>query len=157
MNLLNCVLFLVASGLVIFFVGRIFPRKWIRENRFPFKSFNFEKNGKIYEKLKIKRWKTKLPDASLVIGRIFPKFLPKKRINIAKDKQEKIAVLIKESCVAESTHLFSAFAGLFCVKIWKYWGTIVSFAWLVWNMLFVIIQRYNRPRLIIAYTRYTQA
>ena len=157
MNLLNCVLFLVVSGLIIFFVGRVFPRKWIKENKFPFNDFKFEKGGKIYDKIKIKKWKTKLPDASLIIGKFFPKFLPKKRIGIKANEQEKIKVLIKESCVAESTHLFSAIVGIFCAKLWKYWGIIVSFAWFTWNMLFVLIQRYNRPRLIKAFSHYPQS
>ena len=87
-----------------------------------------------------------MPDASLIIGKFLPNFLPKKRIEGA--KKEKISVLIKESCVAESTHFFSALAGLFCIKIWEFWGVIVSIIWALWNMLFILIQRYNRPRLI---------
>lgn len=146
MNLLNCVLYIIITGIVIFFIGRIFPRKLIKENKFPFKSFKWEKEGKIYDRIKIKQWKTRLPDASLIIGRFFPKFLPKKRIEGA--KKAKVAVLVKESCIAESTHFLSALAGLFCIKIWRFWGVIVSIIWALWNMLFILIQRYNRPRLI---------
>ena len=87
MNLLNCVLYIIITGIVIFFIGRIFPRKLIKENKFPFKSFKWEKEGKIYDKIKIKQWKTRLPDASLIIGRFFPKFLPKKRIEGAKKQR----------------------------------------------------------------------
>lgn len=148
MNLLNCILFLIVSGIVIFFIGRIFPRKWIYENRFPFRSFKWEKDGKFYNQFKVKKWKTKLPDASLIISKFFPKLLPKKRIDGA--KKEKVSVLIKESCVAESTHVLSAIVGLYCAKLWRFWGAIVSAIWVVWNTLFIIIQRYNRPRLIVA-------
>ena len=151
MNLLNCVLFILVSGVIIFFIGRIFPRKWILENKFPFKSFKWEQSGKIYERLKIKKWKTRLPDASLIIGKFFPKFLPKKRIDGA--NKEKVSVLIKESCVAESTHFLSAIVGLYCAKLWKFWGAIVSAIWLAWNTLFILIQRYNRPRLVFTQSK----
>ena len=155
MSLLNCILYIVISGIIIFFIGRFFPRKWIKEDRFPFKSFKWEKAGKIYERLKIKKWKTKLPDASLIIGRFFPKFLPKKRIEGA--KKEKVSVLIKESCIAESTHFFSAIIGLYCAKLWRFWGAIISALWLTWNTLFILIQRYNRPRLIATQNKFQTA
>lgn len=148
MQFLDCVLFLVISGLAIFLIGRIFPRQWIKADKFPFKSYKWEQNGKFYEKLKVKKWKTKLPDASVIIGKIFPKFMPKKRINGA-DKRN-IKVLVKETCVAEFTHLTSALLGLFCIKLWKGWGALVSAVWIALNLPFVIIQRYNRPRLIKA-------
>ena len=152
MNLLNCLLFLIVSGIAVFFIGRIFPRKWIFENKFPFESFRWEHGGKIYDKIKIKKWKTKLPDASLIIGRFFPKFLPKKRIE--GETKEKISILIKESCIAESTHFLSAIIGLYCAKLWRFWGAIVSAIWAIWNTLFIFIQRYNRPRLIIAQKKF---
>lgn len=152
MNLLNCILYIIVTGVAIFFIGRIFPRKWIHEDKFPFKSFKWEKDGQIYNKIKVKKWKTRLPDASLIIGKFLPKFLPKKRIEGA--KKEKISVLIKESCIAESTHFFSAITGLFCAKIWKFWGALFAFIWVLWNTLFIIIQRYNRPRLITAQNKF---
>ena len=67
MKFLYCILYLIISGVIIFLIGRIYPRKWINENKFPFKSFKFEKEGKFYNKLRINKWKTKLPDASVII------------------------------------------------------------------------------------------
>ena len=80
MKFLYCFLYLIISGIIIFLIGRIFPRKWIKEHKFPFKSFAFEKNGNIYEKLNVKKWKTRLPDASTIIHKVLPKFMPVKRI-----------------------------------------------------------------------------
>lgn len=146
MELVYCLLYLILSGVIIFFIGRIFPRKWLKEDKFPFKPLKFEKDGKIYEKLKIRKWKTKLPDASVIICKFLPNFMPKKRLE--NKPNEKIKILIKESCIAESTHLLSAIIGLYCIKIWKKFGIIISTVWASLHIPFIIIQRYNRPRLI---------
>lgn len=153
MQILNCAAYLILSGLLVFFLGRIFPRKWIKANKFPFKSYKWEREGKIYDKLKIKRWKTRLPDASVIVGRFFPKFLPKKRIDEKVNNNEKIATLIKESCVAEGTHFLSAVLGLYCAKLCKRWGTAIAIFWGLWNLPFILIQRYNRPRLIATHNK----
>lgn len=150
-GLLNCIIYLILSGVLVFFIGRIIPRKWIKENKFPFKSYRFEKNGKIYEKLRIKKWKLKILDASVVLHKIIPKLIPTKRLE--KKQKEKIPTLIKESCVAETTHALSAVLGLFCIKIWKKWGWIVSVVYFIWNIPYILIQRYNRPRLMAVMSR----
>ena len=136
---------MLALTLVIYVIGRIFPRKWIREDKFPFQSFGFEKNGKIYDKIKIKKWKTKWPDASRIMHKIFPK-IPVKRFD---DKSpEKVKVLLKESCVAETTHivafLFSFFALLFWMSVLS---IILTVLYALVNIPPILIQRYNRPRL----------
>jgi len=152
MRFIYCILYLILSGLTIFFLGRAIPRKWIKEDKFPFRLFKFEKNGLIYEKLRIKVWKTKLPDASVIISKIVPNFMPTKRIE--KNNKEKVKILIKETCVAESNHFLSAISGLLCIKIWKgIGGWIISLIYFIWNIPFILIQRYNRPRLISVYNK----
>lgn len=148
MQLIYCLIYLFSISVIIYVVGRFFPRKWIYENRFPFKSFKFEQQGKIYDKLKIKKWKTKLPDASLIFHKIVA-IIPKKRID--DNKKDNIPVLIKETCIAESNHFFAAILGFFCVKIWhNTGGIIVSVCFAFANIPFILIQRYNRPRLMRA-------
>ena len=71
--------------------------------------------------------------------------MPKKRLD--KNPKEKIKVLIKESCVAEMTHAVSAIVGWICVKIWSKYGFYMSVLWTCFNLPFILIQRYNRPRL----------
>lgn len=145
MRFLKSVLFQLCMGIVIFFMGRLIPRKWIKEERFPFKSYRFEKNGEIYNKLKIMQWKTKLPDASLIISKFFPKLLPAKRL----ENQEKIPVLIKETCVAEATHTAAGILGFACVLIWGGIGSwLASILFFLYNVPYVLMQRFNRPRLI---------
>jgi len=145
MNALYCILYLLITGILIFIIGRLYPRKWISENQFPFNCFKVEKKGKIYERIGIKSWKTKYPDASVIFHRLFPKIYPKKRLNGANGS--KICILIKESCVAEVTHFISILSGVFCVKIWQgFGGFAMFFLWMLINIPAIVIQRYNRPR-----------
>lgn len=67
------------------------------------------------------------------------------------DQNNQIPILIKETCIAEATHVLAAILGFGCVFIWEgIGGWIVSIAFLLFNLPFVIIQRFNRPRLIAA-------
>ena len=107
----------------------------------------FEKNGLLYEKYKIKTWKDKLPDMS----RIFTRSMPSKKLgltfNNGKNTFDKITILVKETCIAEIIHIFLCIIGLRCTKIWKgIGGVIVSVLYILGNLPFIMIQRYNRPR-----------
>ena len=145
--MINCFLFILISGIIIFFIGRIIPRNWIFENSFPFNSFSFEQNGKIYEKLKIQKWKTKLPDASVIINKILPGFMPKKRLE--GKGINKIQVLIKESCIAEANHFIAGLIGFYCIKIWNHrFSKFIAIINFLFNIPFILIQRYKRPRFI---------
>ena len=139
--------YILCTSIVVFILGRVFPRKWIFEDRFPFKSFGFEKGGRIYNKIGIMKWKTKLPDASMLITKLIPKFMPKKRL----DQSEQLIVGQHRTCIAEATHVLVAILGFGCVFIWNgIGGWIVSIVFLLFNIPFIIIQRFNRPRLIRA-------
>ncbi len=147
MQFLKTIRYILCVSIAVFILGRVFPRKWIFEDRFPFKSFEFEKGGRIYNKIGIMKWKTKLPDASVIITKIIPKFMPRKRI----DQDDQIPILIKETCVAEATHVLVSLLGFGCVFIWEgIGGWAVSVTFLLLNIPFIIIQRFNRPRLIRA-------
>lgn len=147
MHMKYAILYLLGIAILAFLLGRLYPKAWINENCFPFKSFSFEKNGNVYQKLKIMKWKTKLPDMSMILAKIMPGFMPKKRIESA----DKVPVLIKETCVAEGTHFWVSVFGFGCVFIWRgIGGWILSFLFLLINIPFIIMQRFNRPRLIAA-------
>lgn len=138
--------YMLAITVGIYVIGRIFPRKWIKEDKFPFRSFAFEKNGKIYDKIKIKKWKTKWPDASMVIHKIIPQ-IPVKRFD---DKSpEKVKTLIKESCVAETTHIVAFVLSFFALFFWfSIVSIILTVMYALVNIPPILIQRYNRPRLV---------
>ena len=146
----QCLIYLLIMNISVWVAGRLFPRKWIRENDFPFCTLPCEKDGKIYEKLSIKKWKNKWPDASRIFHKVFGKAIekiyPKKSLN--GNKKSKISTLIKESCIAEATHKAVSFLGWACLFIDTSWKVaLLSFMHSVINLPSIVIQRYNRPRL----------
>ena len=145
MDWLYSAIIILGSGLLVFIIGRIFPRKWINPDNAYFKSWKWEKEGKIYEKIAIKKWKTKWPDFSNIITKIFPKFMPKKRLDMS--AVEKLPILIKECCVAEANHTICFILGFIPVAIWPgVASAVLGVLWALTHVPPIIIQRYNRPR-----------
>lgn len=143
-DILRCVIYLFVIGVVLFLVGKKIPRKWMKYNSFPFRSFDFEKEGKIYNAIGIRKWKSKLPD----ISKILPGSIPAKKLprDICSEDVER---LIQETCVAELIHSLLAILGFGCAMIWKgVGGWVLSVLYMFGNLLYNIIQRYNRPKLL---------
>ncbi len=148
MELFGCLIYLAAVGLVSFIVGRLIPRGILDENSFPFRAFEFEEGGRIYDKIGIKNWMNRLPDMS----RIFPQIMPTKKLD--GKMIEKLPVMIKETCMAELIHLLLIPSGFVCLFIWRgIGGVIITAAYEIFNFLFVLIQRYTRPRLMGLYEK----
>lgn len=143
MKSVSCVVYLSLAGIFSVVVGQAIPRKWFKTGRFPFGSFFWERGGAVYELLGIKRWKRKVPDMSRYIFKMVPKRLPQKA------EAQTIEQLIQETCVAEAVHTGLIFVGFGCLAIWPGSGGLsFAFVWtLIGNMPFIMIQRYNRPRL----------
>lgn len=144
MRFWRCFWYLIEISIAAFFVGRLLPKKWFRADLFPYRAFQFEKNGRIYNKLNIRRWQNKVPDMS----RMFLFMMPAKRISV--DCVEKIPRMIQETCVAEFIHGMNCIAGLYCLRLYPGIGGIVIallYA-VVFNIPYMLIQRYNRPRLL---------
>lgn len=139
-----CGIYLAGIGIVSFILGRIVPKKWFRADAFPYRCFDFEREGRIYEKFKIRKWQSKAPDMS----RILPFMMPKKRL--LQGFEDKLPRMIQETCVAEWIHSLLSVAGLACLGIWSGPGGIaVTVLYIILgNVPFIIIQRYNRPRLL---------
>lgn len=144
-GLLKCFIYLAAVGIALFIVGRILPKKWFNADKFPYKCFGFEKEGRIYDALHIRSWQKKMPDMS----RLFAKLMPAKKFTDRQQDVEKLPLMIQETCIAEFIHLLLFILGWGCVLLWEgIWGWIVAIVYnLVGNVPFIIIQRYNRPRL----------
>lgn len=145
MNFLYALLYIAALGILSHFVGQALPRAWFSAERFPYRAAEWENGGKVYEKLGIKRWKDFLPDMS----RIMPDMVEKKMTK--QNREQGMGVLIAETCVAECVHFWLIILSLGIFVFWR-GGWAVVF-WLVYNILgnvpFMIIQRYNRPRLVL--------
>ena len=136
MYALHCIVYIAAIGIFGFVLGRLMPKRW-----FDYRAAAFERDGQVYEALGIRRWQNRVPDMS----RIFPHLMPPKRMTAHLDAQT-LLVMIRETCVAELTHWLLLFAGLAI-------PAICVFYCIFGNLIFILIQRYNRPRLVRLYAR----
>lgn len=144
MKILLTLIYVTVVGQVCFWTGLFLPRGIFNENRFPFREFKWEKGGKVYDKLGIKKWKAKLPEMSRITSLIFPKKL---KNNMTSEDFDR---LVKESCIAELSHYVLCVCSMGIYYIWR--GKIGTFLALVYGVLcnatYVIIQRYNRPHFV---------
>lgn len=141
-GLLSCACYIALIGGVSFVLGRIVPKSWFHWDKAPFAAYGFERQGKLYEKLGIRYWQKKLPDMS----RILPGTMPAKKIG--GDYKARLPQMLRETCVAELTHWLLCVAGLHCLTLWPTVGGLaVVLLNTLGNLPFILIQRYNRPRL----------
>jgi glycosyl-4,4'-diaponeurosporenoate acyltransferase len=127
----------------------LFPRKLLNPDNRWFREKTWEVGGDIYQRLfKVRRWKAALPELSDFFKILFPK----KKIKTF--GTEYLQSYIIESCRAELTHfciigatiLFALWAGLSASLIIVYISVLL-------NLPFIVIQRYNRPRIQRLLTR----
>jgi glycosyl-4,4'-diaponeurosporenoate acyltransferase len=113
-------------------------RRWLYRER------PWERGGEIYQKFfRVRRWKAKLPD----IGDFFKWRFSKKHLK--KPSQSYIETFLTESCKAEFAHWMIILSS----PVFLLLGGPKSFAQfflisVALNLPYIIIQRYNRPRLI---------
>lgn len=126
-------------------IGNFIPRTWVRCDRFPFKEYRFEKNGKLYDMFGIERWKGKLPDISEYIKSVFPK-----KVTGDLMKEGYFERFAKETCISELIHfVLICISPLYLLFNWDiHWGIAVMFIDIMVNIPFIMVQRYNRPRLL---------
>lgn len=150
MGFWKCVLYLAGMGIVFFPLGRILPKEWFHADAYPYRNYPFERGGKIYEMLRIKCWQNKVPDMSKVL----PGLMPAKAM--AGRSFDRLPLMIRETCVAEFIHRLHALLGLRCFVIWPGMGGILIAVLniLLCNLPFIMIQRYNRPRLMKLMKKY---
>ena len=143
--------FLITINIIIPWLVRfLVPKRLFDENIWLFKERSFESS--FYRKIKVNKWKGKLPDAERLI-RFQRSYLPQ---NIDKAY---INRFITECCIAELGHLAVGISGFFSLLFPVFFPQnlqlrvgIIFFVMSVIDLfaqsLFIIIQRYNRPRLI---------
>lgn len=150
---LSCSNYLLTLGLLCFPFGRLLKKHDFIYTSFPFTSLPCERYGKVYEQIGIRKWQKAVPDVS----RMFPSVAPRKAID-ARMSTAEIEDMIQETCVAELTHLLLCAAGIPLFWIWPGAGGCIMFALdiVFGNLPFILIQRYNRPRLL-RYMRLTEA
>lgn len=143
-NLLRMLLCFAVIGAISFLLGEALPRERFDHRSFPFKSYRWEQGGKFYLRIRIDRWKDKMPDMSKYVSKTVRKKMPLNRLNSDVTRR-----LVLETCVAEIVHwalilLSPMFLLLMPTVGWGIAGMILS---LLGNLPFIMIQRYNRPRL----------
>ena len=128
-------------GIPAFFLGEKLPRSIFDPEKFPYRCYAWEQEGKIYDRLGIQKWKTRIPDMSKYIARAFSK-----QGNMMRDPDH-LRRLVKETCSAEFVHwALIAVSPVFPILM-EECGLLSMLIYIAGNMLFVIIQRYNRPRI----------
>ncbi len=149
MRFLWCFFYLFVVGVLSFVLGRGLAMRAIGPEKGWFRPRKWERGGRIYEHLGIRLWYKKLPDMS----RILPRTMPKKALEC--DYMYHLPTVIRETCVAEIIHVFLSVAGLGCLFIWPgVGGVVVTVLFsVVLNGPFILVQRFNRPRLIRLYKR----
>lgn len=145
------ILFWVTINIIVPWLVRFFvPKRLFNENAWLFKERDYE--GAFYRKIKVYKWKDKLPDAE--------KLIHFQRSCLPCDIDEAyVSRFITECCIAELGHLtvgIVGFSSLFFTLLLpqglRFKAGIIFFILSVLDFfaqtLFIIIQRYNRPRLI---------
>lgn len=120
------------------------PEKIYYYKKWMFRERNWENKGSIYEKyFDVKKWKTKLPDIS-----DFMKWRFNKK-HLAEPNVDYLSVFITESCKSEFTHWMIIVSTLLFILWSTIEVTVVMFLLAsLLNLPYIIIQRYNRPRLV---------
>ena len=133
----------VIVGALAFLGGEMLPRKNFDYTAFPYKPFAWEQEGKIYEKLRIRKWKKRVPDMSRHVKTMFAKELINPR------DPEYTRRLILETCVAELTHdVLILLSPIFPQYMTGVYADAAMLLYALGNLPFILIQRYNRPRLV---------
>lgn len=144
MPLLKSLLYLAILGILAHFIGEALPRSAFKPELAPFSSFKWEQNGRIYERIAIHKWKDHLPDMSRVMKDMMPKRLSGGRVSAGN-----VYRLAVETCVSETVHwalCVSAFGvGIFWRGAARW---IMPLIVILSNIPFIMIQRYNRPKLL---------
>jgi len=127
------------------YLSHFIPTKFYNKDKFLFKKRFWEFDGNLYSSLfLIKRWKDKMPEAGEFF-KIHP-FSKKHLVSLDKNYLERFSL---ETCRAEVSHLLPI---LLC-PISFFWNNttgifIMSLYAVLANFPFIIIQRYNRIRLV---------
>ncbi len=137
-------LIVIIVGAISFVVGELLPRKNFDYTAFPYRPFKWEKNGAIYHLIGIQKWKDHVPDMSKYVKTMFAK-----EIVSARDP-EYTRRLILETCVAEQVHyILMLLSPIFPQYMDPFYGDLAMVLYCLGNLPFVLIQRYNRPRLVM--------
>ena len=140
--------FIVVLGIISHVLGEAIPRDAVRFDKFPYAPNKWENGGYFYKKLRIEAWKRALPDKSRYMRTMVRKSIEDNR------SSEHLKCLIEETCVAELVHWLLLLVGqLLRLFSESAVGVVASILYSLSNVPFIMIQRYNRPRLVALYQK----
>lgn len=142
-QLITAIKYVALIGILAHVLGEALPRRWFHWDRFPYRTFSWEREGRIYEAIGIRRWKDHLPDKSKHTKKTFTKQMK------GHDSIDGLVRFLQETCVAECVHWCLL---LLSFPLYSYvptvFGAAVTALYALSNLPFILIQRYNRPRLL---------
>lgn len=143
-DLLYMLLCFAILGAISFVMGEAIPRENIDHRTFPYRSYRWEQEGKFYLRFRIDRWKDKVPDMSRYVSKTVRKRMPLNRMG-----SEMTLQLVRETCVAELVHwILVVISPVFLLLMPTLgWGVAATVLGVLGNLPFIMIQRYNRPRM----------
>ncbi len=135
--------------MVIAQLGTRISYKYLEKDNIYFRTWNFEQEGRLWQQLvKVQYWKRHLPDGK----HINPNIVSKTTFDISNNMNE-IRQFILETRRAELVHLLSIIPIIAFFKSSKSVKIINLFYVIIANVPCVIVQRYNRPKLIRIYLK----
>lgn len=126
------------------YIVHFLPEKFYNYKNFLFKKTKIEKDGKLYKNIFfIDKWKDKIPEAGKFLG-----LHPFSKRHFVSKKKEYVERFILETCRGELSHLLP-FIFYPISLIWNPMiANIIMFLFvLIFNLPFILVQRYNRIRL----------
>ncbi len=126
------------------FIALKMDKNQLDSNRSLYKTRNWEKDGYIYNHIfKVKKWKKYLPDGGGFLKNSF------KKSKLENTSYENLQKYLIESCRAELTHWIAIIPfwtfGIFSPPRVIFYMFIYA---IIANIPCIIVQRYNRPRII---------
>jgi glycosyl-4,4'-diaponeurosporenoate acyltransferase len=139
----DCIAWTIIHPSVAYLATR-FPPAILDHNLWLYRTRPWERGGALYDDLfHVRKWKSRLPDA----GRIFGNAFTKERIRYT--DQGYLRTWVRETCRAELCHWIAILPSLLFF-LWNpiHLGVIMVIYAMAFNAVPIVVQRYNRPRLL---------
>lgn len=138
-------------GILAHVIGEALPRRWFDASRFPYRAYAFERNGRFYEALGIRKWKNVLPDKSRIAPGTYRKAI---RGSAQQHSAAHMERLLQETCVAECVHwALLVISPILLFTMESPAAYVMTPLYGLSNLPYIMIQRYNRPRLAVLSAR----
>lgn len=149
LSILFSLLFLLFIDALVAIIVRLLPKRWMN----PFnKIYTVHKwESKFYVRLGIRKWKDLIPESGNALTGFGKREVVDMKDNVYLFK------FMEETVYAEVMHIISAIFGFLVVivnlKLWLIVGIPLAIFNFILQILPVMVQRYNRPKLMLAYKR----